>query len=154
MVVVIVLAVVLVGGLAAVAVTSGELAGSGAVRTKAVTAACAEAAVERIRGMLPNVDITQVTGTMSVGSSSLNYGPDVVGSDEVALTALSPDQYDGSANYEGENITNKLVSGVIGSGANTAGIRMYRLTAVCSGPSYGRREVEVVMRYGVADPGQ
>src|SRR5687768_5071294 len=73
------LIIVLVGGLAAVAVTSGELAGSRGHRSRAATEACANAAIERIRSLLSNtinggtIAQADTVGTVTVGGTTLTY---------------------------------------------------------------------------------
>jgi hypothetical protein len=145
-----VLIVVLAGGLAGIAVTNGELAGARGTRIRTTTDACADAAVERLRAMLPNVPTFDATaGTMSIGSQSLPYRAGHVDGDgtEATIVEVSPSSFDMGSLYKGLNITNTM--GTVMGGNLAEGLRILRLTAVCGDDNvYGKREVEVLLRYG------
>lgn len=140
--------IVLVGGLAAVAVTSGELASSRGYRTRQITLSCANGGLERIRANMPDVDVA--TGVNE--GLTLNGIADAVtmraghysstGTPQASVAAIDTSDYDVSALFSGENITN-----VIGG---SEGPKAYRATAVCEGSGFGAREVQIVFRYGTA----
>ncbi len=150
-----VLVMVLIGGLAAVAVTSGEISSSGGYRVRALTETCARAAADRVAQLLPDTEaVKAASGTM--GSLSFHVGHilsknpkgDVIpvvrllgknakGQDTVDRTAL--------AGMYGEMTTNALP----GSSSGTGGYDVYGVTVVCSGNGLSPREVEIIVRYGL-----
>ncbi len=147
LVVVIVLALVLAGGLAAVAITSGELSGTQGYRTRITTEACAQLAIERIRALIATgnlgIDFAATAGTTTIGSTTLSFRGGHYNNDGATpVTVLDPGSYDVTSNYEGENATNSMGGGAISR-------KVLSTTAICSGPGYGTREVQVVFRYGV-----
>lgn len=148
--VVIIVVVMLIGGLALVGVTNSELSSSRGYRSRAVTDACVEAAVEKVRALLPNVPITAFANTggqLAVGGQTLTYTPGhITGPSTVAIYTLDGSQFDISALYAGENITN--VMGTAASSSTDDALRIVTSTVVCSGNNYGTREMQVVFRYG------
>lgn len=155
---------VLVGGLAAVAVTSGELSGAAGFRTRETTEACAEAGLEKIRALMPNAtSFSEAAGTLSSGVT-LSYRPGHYNDqgddhqDESAITILDPSQYALGALMQGSNVTNGLA---VGSGASPSGddaddgdlrtqINVISTTAICRGDKHGVREMQLIFRYGTS----
>lgn len=148
----ILLVVVLVGGMALVATTSGELSSSRGYRARAVTDACAEAALQKVRALMPDVTFSQFDGTggqLPVGSTTLTYRPShYTGDGDAPVVILDAAQFDVSALFAGENITN--VMGTVAGGNLQEGINVVSTTVVCGGGGYGTREMQVVFRYGTA----
>ena len=148
------LVIVLVGGLAAVAVTSGELASSSSYRARAATEACAQAAIERIRALVTDTMTASATeGTIDVGGRVLRYRSGHYGVASLEpLTELTPDQFDPTALVEGMNITNNLWQGGGGGGSGgglcTSGVHILTTTVTCSGDGFGEREIQLVLRCG------
>ncbi len=141
----IILIVVLVGGLAAVAVTSGELSSSRGYRTRQVSEACANIALEKVRATLEMPDLTAelaTSGTITAGGSSLDYKVGHYGTGVAAVRVLDAASFDTASLDAGENITNSLAPG--------GGLKqVLAVTAVCPGQSpnttgYGEREVELI----------
>ncbi|HSI04272.1 MAG: hypothetical protein ACAI38_15980 [Myxococcota bacterium] len=148
--VVILVVVMLIGGLALVGVTNSELSSSRGFRAHAVTDACVEAAVEKVRALLPDVQVASFSSTggdLAVGSQTLHYEPGhITGPSSVAVYALDGSQFDIAALYAGENITN--VMGTTATGTSGEALRIISSTVVCSGNGYGTRELQVVFKYG------
>lgn len=151
--VVMILIVVLIGGLAAIAITNGELGSSRAFRGQAATEACANAALERVRALLPDATFDETAGSLAVGESTFafrgsHYTGDRGSSPIVALDATN---FDANALYQGENITNNM--GTV-TGSMAEGYRVLSTTAICAGPGFGAREMQFVFRYGVSTGGR
>jgi type II secretory pathway pseudopilin PulG len=146
--VVIVLVVTLIGGLAAVAITSGQLAKSRGFRVQALDQACAEAGLARVRASLPNIPtFDDSEGTISAGATTLTYrAGHYDGDGTAAIEVLDPGSFDSSSLLAGENITN-----VLGTGGGDLGtsVHVLRITAVCGATGHGEREVETIFRYGL-----
>lgn len=148
-----IMVIVLVGGLAAVAVTSGELASSRGYRTRQITLSCANGGLERIRANMPDISAASVVsqgltigGTANaVTASAGHYG----GTPPTSVRALDTSEYDAAALFTGENITNVLGTGG-GGGGNDAGLQVIGATAVCQGSGFGAREMQTIFRYGTA----
>ncbi|MBN1961951.1 MAG: hypothetical protein JW841_13480 [Deltaproteobacteria bacterium] len=150
------LLIVLVGGLAAVAITGSELNSSVGFRSREVTASCARAALEHIRSILPDNSAQSIAADIDIGGgNTLHYQAghyDNVAA-TVPFTELAATSGDFSSAFEGVNITNKLDYGGGGGGANlSSGIHFITTTATCRGPNFGEREVQLVLRYGIATP--
>ncbi|MBI5510362.1 MAG: hypothetical protein HY903_16525 [Deltaproteobacteria bacterium] len=149
LVVVVIMAIILVGGLAAIAITSGELDSSRGFRARAVTQLCAEAALEQIRAAMPDEAAANLVrdGAITVGASSLSYqaGHYASGSAQVGVKAVSASGYDAAALYSGQNITNSLGPT---AGTSPGGVKVVSATATCKGTGYPEREVQIVFRYG------
>ena len=148
-VVTVVLVVVLIGGLAAIAITSGQLSRTRGFRLQAADQACAEAGLQRLRASLPTVpdsfDATE--GTVATMDGTLTYRAGHYSGDGAAtIDVLGQSEFDASSLYVGENITNML--GSTGTEYLATGLNMLRITTVCGGPGYGQREVETILRYG------
>lgn len=147
LVVMCVMLAVLVGGLAAVAVTSGELGGAGGYRTRQTTEACAAAGLEKMRSLMPAATFADSEGSVNAGVT-LSYkaghfdGPK--GSEPFVVLDVS--QYDAAALYAGQNITNMLGKAAGGDLRNS--LNLISTTAVCEGVGHGKREMQLVFRYG------
>jgi hypothetical protein len=149
LVVTVILVIVLVGGLAAVAITSGQLDSSRGFRARQSSQSCAEAGLEKIRAVMPDLAAANlVTGSLNAGGA-LTYaaGHYAGASGGTAVETLSPAAFDGAALFSGENITNSLGAGAVGSGSSV-GVGLYSATSVCSGTGSPPREMEIVFRYG------
>ncbi len=148
--VVLIMIVVLAGGLAAVAISSSEIASARGYRTKQVTEACGAQALARIRagldeaGTSPAYDDTE--GALSLGRSALTYrAGHYDGDGELnAVRELDPQSVDMSSLYEGENITNFQGAG----GANA--LRVLTTSTVCGGSGFGAREMQLIFSFGAA----
>ncbi len=144
-IVVVVMVVVLMGGLAAVAFTSGELTSTHGYRTQAMLDACGYAALERMRAMAPDATFADAEGSMSVNGMTLSfkgghYSGTVTATDE-AFSEISGEQVDMTALFEGENITNSL-----GAGGN---LKLLTTTVTCESSDGNIKEFQLVMRHGV-----
>ena len=135
-----VLIIVLVGGLAAVAVTSGELSSSRGYRTRQVTRTCAEAAIEHARARKQVSDVKQVTDTL--GNLTYRTGHYGDASAQDTFEPLDASSFDAVALFEGENITNAMFDG------SSEDLQILAATATCSGSGYGEREMELIFMYG------
>jgi Tfp pilus assembly protein PilX len=124
-----VLIIILVGGLAAIAVTSGELSSSRGYRTRQVTRTCAEAAIERARAIVATT--TQASGTL--GNLTYQTGHYGDSSAQDTLTPLDAGSFDVVALFEGENVTNAMFDG------SSSGLQVLAATATCSGSGRLRR---------------
>ena len=134
-----VLIIILVGGLAAVAVTSGELSSSRGYRTRQVTRTCAEAALERTRAIVA-AGTTQATGSLGTLTYQTGHYGDTSAQD--TLVALDAGSFDVVAMFEGENVTNALFDG------SASGLQVLSATATCAGSGYAEREMEMIFMYG------
>ena len=148
-VVVVILAVVLVGGLAAVAITGGQLSKTRGFRTKAIDQACAEAGLRRMRAMLPTIANHDATeGTITSGGTTLTYRAGHYDGDGAnPFEVLEAEEFDVNSLFVSENITNVL--GTTGGTDISTGIHVIRLTTVCGADGHGEREVETIVRYGL-----
>lgn len=155
----VVMVVALVLGLAAVAITSGELSSSRGFRTRAATDACVEAAVEKIRNLLPSAEVTAFgdiasstwfdgsQGSWVTPSGTMKHGPGhYSGPADEAFIELDATDVDLSALFMGENITN--VMGTVRGGSLAEGYHVLSAVAVCEGAGSGKREMQLVVRYG------
>ena len=142
--VVFVLLVVLVGGLAAVALTSGELESSRGHRIHATADACAQAAVERVRAQLPNASVTVADSRGTLGAeysyTAGHYG-ETLADTEMPYVSLDASNFDMTSLYEGERAGNTL--------GNLGALKVVSITATCSGPGGSQHEVQLILRYGV-----
>jgi Tfp pilus assembly protein PilV len=153
-----IMVIVLVGGLAAVAVTSGELASSRGYRTRQITLSCANGGLERIRANMPDFSAASaVSQGLTIGSTvdavtmrAGHYASS--GTPQASVEALDPSDYDAAALFTGENITNVLLGAPAGGGVGSddAGLQVVGATAVCEGSGFGAREMQVIFRYGSA----
>jgi hypothetical protein len=144
-VVVFVLIAVLAGGLAAIALTSGELAGTYGHRSRAVAESCAQAAIEKIRTRMPTFTVGDIADTYALPSGStltISATHNGLGDGVSPVIDVPTTSYDMTAMLAGENVTNNM--GTVGSG-----IRIVTVVATCSGPGNSTQEVQVLMRYGV-----
>ena len=152
-VVTVVLLVILVGGLAAVAVVNGQLERSRGYRTQEASEACARAALERARAYLPtNPAGSDITSSVAVPGAGLtyyagHYSAKNLSTTNTAIEVLDPSTFDASALYQGENIANVLGAG---SGAMDEGVHVLKVTTICEGPHYPAREVETIFKFGIA----
>jgi FlaG/FlaF family flagellin (archaellin) len=169
-VVVFVLIAVLAGGLAAIAIASGELAATYGYRTHATTGACAQAAIEKIRARMPTLTANDVYETYAVTDPTSGKAFNVTitarhidesNSSSVLRTnatssplIVAPDgSYDAAALSTGGDITNRLLPVSSSSaGASTLGLHVYSVVATCEGPGNSKQEVQLIMRYGIPTP--
>jgi hypothetical protein len=153
-VVVFVLIAVLAGGLAAVAIASGELAATYSYRSRAVVESCAQAAVEKVRAKLPTLTVADLeesfalpNGT-SVKISARHMDESTTGTLRISsssspLLPVASNTYDVSAFGNGMNVTNDLAS------SGSTGMKIYSVVVTCEGPGGAKQEVQLLMRYGV-----
>jgi len=144
-VVVFVLVAVLAGGLAAIAITSGELAGTYGHRSRAVAESCAQAAIEKIRTRMPTFTVGDIADTYTLPSGStltLSAAHNGLSASASPVIDVPTTSYDMTAMLAGENVTNNM--GTVGSG-----IRLVSVVASCTGPGNSTQEVQVILRYGV-----
>jgi hypothetical protein len=147
------LVIMLVGGLALVALTSGEVTGSRGFRTKESTEACADAGLQKMRSLLPDSNASAgVSSSVAVpGGNTLTFrsGHYTGGAATTSgVEVLDQTTFDSSGLYDGQRITNQV------TGSTTAGygVRMLAMHATCGGAGSGETETEMVFRYGI--PGQ
>ena len=153
-----ILIVVLVGGLAAVAITTGELNSSRGFRTREAALACGGAALQNIRSQMPtwaaSSDWTSAnawsdTLQVAAGGTSLTTKSGHYSGTMTSIAPIDSKSFDASALFSGANIANKLA----GSGG---GMQVIRATAICVDtsimPAYPTREVETIFRYGIPMP--
>lgn len=142
MVVTVILVIVLVGGLALVAVTSGEVGFAGGYRSREAARTCADAAVEHSRAILP--DTTAISRSAGNG---LTYMTGHLGTTSATATAtdVPAESVDFSSVLEGENVTNSLP----GSSGGGSAMRVMSVVTKCSGTGTGDREMELIFRFGV-----
>ena len=147
--------IVLVGGLAAVAVTSGELASARGYRARQVAMACAEAGLAQVRATIPDVTNAKIVdGTFKIGAvnSAVRYRAghyDTGNIAQDAVSVLDPSSFDAAALLEGENITNNLgLSGGVGEDGSITDMAVLGVTSTCGGSGYGAREMEMVFLWG------
>lgn len=154
-VVMFVMLVILVGGLAAVALTSSELTATGGYRTRATGDQCAAQALYRLRaatsdiGSLPSYGAT--SGNVQVGGASVPYyighyltqlNAGVPTSSQPVWRQISAQYVDLRAALQGQNATN-----LIGTGSGLTQ-QFFAGTAVCGGSSgYGAREIEIITSF-------
>jgi hypothetical protein len=167
LVVTFVMVLILVGGLAAVALTSSELSGARGYRTRAVTEDCAIQAARRLQAMATDVTnpptFANTSGSIGLGTTtgsnptySFNYAvghyddPGVDGTNQAdgspksTLRLVSASSMDMAAFCEGTNVSNILC----GNGSGGAGV--VAATATCKGSGFGEREVEVIFQTGTS----
>lgn len=135
-----IMAILLVGGLAAVAITSGELASSRGYRSRQVTQACAQAGLEHVRAALVDTPADEIEIEETLGP--VTYRTAHYGGLASTVTELSASSYDSAGLYDGENVTNAI------SGGGSGGVQVLAVTTQCSGSGFGEREMQMVFRYG------
>lgn len=149
-VVVFILIIVLAGGLAAVALTSGELSSTYGYRTRMVAEECAQAAIEKIRAKLPELTVGEIEdtafplpsgGTVTIRAGHID-GLHGLAAGDSPIYELDPSSYDSAALLSGENITNSM-------GTAGAGLRLMTVVATCEAGG-SRQEIQLVLRYGAA----
>ncbi len=133
-----IMAIVLVGGLAAIAISSAELSSSRGYRTRQTAQACAQAGLEHARATLPDDTATGALGSLTYMTA--HYGDSSATNTVMALEASS---FDAASLYDGENVTNSL-----GGGGGSGGVQVMSVIAKCSGSGYGEREMQMIFRYG------
>ena len=149
-VVIFVLIVVLMGGLAGVALTSAELSGTYGFRSRQVTESCAQAAIDKIRAGLPSLTVGGVADsfalpngcTVSIRAGHVD-GLHGMASTDSPLLDVPAGSYDAASLNSGENITNAM-------GTAGGGKRLVSAIATCTGLGNSKQEIELVFRYGVA----
>jgi hypothetical protein len=159
LIVMFVMLVILVGGMAAVALTSSELTASGGFRTRSVGDQCAAQALYQLRsattdvGNLPGYTSGIGYGTVPISSANVPY---FIGHYNTSLNtsgqpnttqptwrAISSQYIDLRSQLQGKNATN-----VIGTGSGLTQ-QVFAGTAVCGGvgSGYGAREMEVITTF-------
>lgn len=143
LVVVLVTVVILVGGLAAVSMTAGELGSSAGYRSQEQLNACVEAAVQEIRLSRETGNTSSISRTVA----GLDYRSGHYDSSSSSLgdmRDLDLNAIDLRNLFEGTNISNAL-----GPGGGASSLSLVSATATCETPGYGEQEMSVVFRVGI-----
>lgn len=154
LVVVFVMLVILVGGLAAVALVSGDLSSAGGYRARSVADSCAAQALYQLHALTTDPtnppQYTAAAGNLSLGSGGTlpfaigHYDhPGVDGSSPPVWRTVSGQFLDSRSFYEGQNVTNLVPGGGMA-------LQVVAATAICGGGSsgYGQREMEIITTTG------
>jgi len=139
--------VMLVGGLAAIAVTNSTLNSTQGFRGREVGDACAQAALAQIRAKWPDATSANAVNT----TYQISNGPAVTlkaghyadtGVDPVVV--LTSAQVDMSGLLAGTALTNQRR----GAGGSTNSVHVVSASAICSGPNIPTREMQLIFRFG------